>query len=305
MGVLKHASNVSQCAIEIEQLFLEAGFDVGVFQSFLIGSDKVDYVINHEAIKAVTLTGSEYAGSKVAESAGKSIKKTVLELGGSDPFIILEDADLEYAVDMAIKSRFLNCGQSCIAAKRFIVPKKLNKPFLALLMDRVENMKLGDPMDTSTQIGPMARVDLLEQLDKQVDESIANGAVLISGGAAFDLDKCLYTPTILADVVPGMPAYDEELFGPVASIISYDTIDDAIRIANDTVYGLGASVWTQDVKKGEQIARRIEAGVVFVNDVVKSDPRLPFGGIKLSGYGRELSYLGIREFVNCKTLVIK
>ena len=220
VGVLKHASNVPQCAIEIEKIFEEAGFEKGVFQSFLIESKQVEYVIQHKTIKAVTLTGSEAAGSKVAATAGKAIKKTVLELGGSDPFLLLEDADVPEAVAMAVKSRFLNCGQSCIAAKRFIVPKKLKREFLALFMEKVEDLKIGDPMDSSTDIGPMARLDLLEQLDKQVDDSVAQGAVVITGGASYDPDKCLYTPTILADVAKGMPAYDEELFGPVASVLT-------------------------------------------------------------------------------------
>lgn len=304
VGVLKHASNVPQCAIEIEKLVEEAGFEKGVFQSLLIGSKQVNYVIEHETIKAVTLTGSEVAGSKVAATAGKAIKKTVLELGGSDPFLLLEDADVAKAVDMAVKARFLNCGQSCIAAKRFIVPNKLKREFLALFMEKVEALKVGDPMDESTDIGPMARLDLLEQLDKQVDDSVAQGAVVITGGASYDPDKCLYTPTILADVVKGMPAYGEELFGPVASVLTYDSLEEGIRLANDTDYGLGASVWTQDKTKGEEVARQIESGAVFVNDMVKSDPHLPFGGIKLSGYGRELSFLGIREFVNQKTIVV-
>ncbi len=304
VGVLKHASNVPQCAIEIEKLFIEAGFDEGVFQSLIINSKQVAYVIEHPTIQAVTLTGSEVAGSKVAATAGKAIKKTVLELGGSDPFLLLEDADVPQAVDMAVKARFLNCGQSCIAAKRFIVPNKLKRQFLALFMEKVEALKVGDPMDKSTDIGPMARIDLLEKLDQQVDDSVALGAVVITGGASYDPDKCLYTPTILADVVKGMPAYEEELFGPVASVLTYDSLEEGIRIANDTDYGLGASVWTTDKVKGEEVARQIESGAVFVNDMVKSDPHLPFGGIKLSGYGRELSFLGIREFVNQKTIVV-
>lgn len=304
VGVLKHASNVPQCALEIEKLFVEAGFEEGVFQSLLIGSSQVDYVIQHKTIKAVTLTGSEVAGSKVAASAGKAIKKTVLELGGSDPFLLLEDADVAKAVEVAVQARFLNCGQSCIAAKRFIVPNKLKRDFLALFMEKVEDLKIGDPMEESTDIGPMARLDLLEQLDHQVDNSVAQGAVVITGGASFDPDRCLYTPTILADVVKGMPAYDEELFRPVATVLTYDKLEEGIRLANDTVYGLGASIWTQDKKKGEDVARQIESGAVFINDMVKSDPKLPFGGIKLSGYGRELSFLGIREFVNQKTIVV-
>lgn len=304
VGVLKHASNVPQCALEIEKLFTEAGFEQGVFQTLLMSSKQVAYVIQHKTIKAVTLTGSEEAGSKVAAAAGKAIKKTVLELGGSDPFLLLDDADVPMAVDVAVKARFRNCGQSCIAAKRFIIPKKLKREFLALFMEKVEDLKIGDPLDKTTDIGPMARLDLLEQLDQQVDDSVAQGAVVITGGASYDPDKCLYTPTILADVVKGMPAYDEELFGPVASVLTYDSLEEGIRLANDTEYGLGASIWTKDMQKGEEVARQIEAGAVFVNGMVTSDPRLPFGGIKLSGYGRELSYLGIREFVNQKTIVI-
>lgn len=305
VGVLKHASNVSGCALAIEQLCVEAGFDRGVFQTLLISSNQVEEVINSKEIKAVTLTGSEQAGSIVASHAGKAIKKTVLELGGSDPFIVLEDADLEYVTEMALKSRFLNCGQSCIAAKRFIIPKKIRNKFLGLLTEKVEGLTLGDPSEVSTDIGPMARLDLLLELDRQVDQSVMMGAVVVTGGAIQDEKRCLYLPTILADVQKGMEAYDSELFGPVMSVIYYETVEDAISIANDTPYGLGASIWTSDIEKGKNIAKDIDSGAVFINEMVKSDPRLPFGGVKMSGYGRELSVQGIREFVNQKTIVVK
>lgn len=302
--LLKHASNVTGVAIAIENLMLESGFDEGVFQALLISSEEVEFVIKHLSVKAVTLTGSEGAGSAVASIAGREIKKTLLELGGSDPFIVLEDADLDFVTDMAVKSRFLNCGQSCIAAKRFIIPKKIRNSFLSLLVEKVEKLKIGDPMDESKDLGPMARKDLLIELDRQVDESVMKGAVVIAGGAAIDENKCLYMPTILAEVVKGMPAYDQELFGPVMSVIYYRTIEEAIEIANDSPYGLGASVWTNDTDKAKVIAKEIESGAVFINEMVSSSPELPFGGTKLSGYGRELSLLGIREFVNIKTTVV-
>ena len=305
VGVLKHASNVSGCALAIEELFEEAGFEKGVFQSLLITSSQVEEVIANPIVKAITLTGSEKAGASVAALAGKYLKKSVLELGGSDPFIVLEDADLEYTVSMAMKSRFMNCGQSCIAAKRFLVPKKLKNKFLGLLMEKVESITLSDPIENTTNLGPMARLDLLQELDRQVDESVQQGAVLISGGAAFDETKCLYMPTILSDVKKGMPAYDEELFGPVASVIIYQTEEEMLEIANDTPYGLGASIWTSDIAKAKQLALKIDSGAVFINEMVKSDPRLPFGGVKLSGYGRELSREGMLEFMNQKTVVVK
>ena len=302
--LLKHASNVTGVAIAIEKLMLESGFNEGVFQALFISSEYVKSVIKHSSVKAVTLTGSEGAGSAVASIAGQEIKKTLLELGGSDPFIVLEDADLDYVTDMAVKARFLNCGQSCIAAKRFIIPKKIRNSFLSLLVEKVEKLKIGDPMDELTDLGPMARKDLLLELDRQVDESVMQGAVVIAGGAAVDEDKCLYMPTILAEVVKGMPAYDQELFGPVMSVIYYNSIDEAIEKANDTPYGLGASIWTSDLGKGKEIAKEIDSGAVFINEMVISSPELPFGGNKLSGYGRELSVLGIREFVNIKTIVV-
>ena len=304
VGLLKHASNVMGVAKAIEKLALEAGFNAGVFQSLLISSSAVETVIKHKSVKAITLTGSEGAGAAVASVAGHEIKKTVLELGGSDPFIVLEDADLDHVTNMAIKARFLNCGQSCIAAKRFLIPKRVRNEFLGLLIAKVECLKVGDPMDESTDLGPMARKDLLLELDRQVDESVSQGAVVISGGAAIDEDKCLYMPTILAEVVKGMPAYDNELFGPVMSVIYYNAIEDAVEIANDTPYGLGASIWTKDIDKAKNIAKEIDSGAVFINEMVSSSPELPFGGTKLSGYGRELSYLGIREFVNIKTIVV-
>lgn len=302
--LLKHASNVTGVSLAIEKLIIESGFDKGVFQSLLISSSMVERVIKHSSVKAITLTGSEGAGSALASIAGSEIKKSVLELGGSDPFIVLEDADLDFVTDMAIKSRFLNCGQSCIAAKRFLIPKKIRNEFLALLVEKVERLKVGDPMDESTDLSPMARKDLLIELDRQVDESVMQGAVVVTGGAAVDEDKCLYMPTILAEVVKGMPAYDQELFGPVMSVIYYKTIEEAIEIANDSPYGLGASIWTNDTDKAKRIAKGIDSGAVFINEMVSSSPELPFGGTKLSGYGRELSLLGIREFVNIKTVVV-
>ncbi len=305
-GVLKHASNVPGCAMAIEDVFRKAGFPHNIFRTLLIGSDKVDAVIENPLVKAATLTGSTPAGRSVAAKAGASLKKTVLELGGSDPYVILEDADLESAVATCITSRLMNTGQSCIAAKRFIVVEPIREAFEKMYVDNMKIQRMGDPVQDETTIGPMARQDLRDDLHEQVRKSIEKGAKLLLGGAIPDGPGAYYPPTVLTDVKKGMPAYDEELFGPVAAIIPVADEAEAIQVANDSVFGLGAAVFTQDVAKGETIAaRELEAGCCFVNDFVKSDPRLPFGGVKESGYGRELSHYGIREFVNIKTVYIK
>jgi succinate-semialdehyde dehydrogenase / glutarate-semialdehyde dehydrogenase len=305
VGILKHASNVPQCALAIEQVFIKSGFPEGIFQSLLIGASKVEYIIRNPVVKAVTLTGSEKAGSEVASLAGKYIKKSVLELGGSDPFIVLNDADLELASSFAVKSRMINTGQSCIAAKRFIVVKEIAEEFTGKMIAEMKKLKMGNPMEESTEVGTIARQDLVQPLLEQIRQSVDKGAKIALGGQQPEMKGAFLMPTILTNVKPGMLAYEEEIFGPVASIIIAGNEADAIRIANDCRYGLGASIWTKDQKRGEKQARLIEAGCVFVNGMVKSDPRLPFGGIKNSGYGRELSVAGIREFVNVKTVWIK
>jgi succinate-semialdehyde dehydrogenase/glutarate-semialdehyde dehydrogenase len=305
VALLKHASNVPQCALAIEDVFLKAGFPSGVFQTVLIGSSKVKYIIEHKAVKAVTLTGSEKAGAEVASIAGKNIKKSVLELGGSDPFIVLNDADIDLAADIAVKSRMINTGQSCIAAKRFIVVKEVLHEFTGKMISNIKKLRMGDPMDESTDLGTIAREDLVMPLLDQIGNSVKKGAEVLLGGDRPDRKGAFLNPTVLTNVGPGMPAYEEEIFGPVVSIITAMDDADAIRIANDSRYGLGGSVWTRDLEKGERLAKMVESGAVFVNGQVKSDPHLPFGGIKNSGYGRELSYIGIREFVNIKTLWIR
>jgi len=304
-GLLKHSSNVPRCALQIEEVFVEAGFPKDIFRTLMIGSSKVDAVIEHPAVKAVTLTGSDIAGRKVAAKAGQMLKKAVLELGGSDPFVVLADADLDQAAAVAAKARCINSGQSCIAAKRFIVEAPVYDAFLQKFTAATKALKVGDPLDESTQVGAQARDDLMQELHAQVEASINKGAKAVLGGAPLSGEGSFYPPTILVDVVPGMPAYDEELFGPVASVILAKNADDALHIANDTPFGLGGSVWTADAKKGEAFAAQIEAGAVFVNGMVKSDPRLPFGGVKISGFGRELSHHGIKEFVNIQTVWIK
>ena len=303
--LLKHASNVPQCALAIELVFHEAGFPENVFQTLMLPSSRVAGVINDARVHAVTLTGSEPAGRKVAAAAGAQIKKSVLELGGSDPFIVLEDADLDLAVETAVTSRFLNTGQSCIAAKRFIVVEDIADEFAARFKAAVEALSMGNPLDENNRLGPMARHDLRDALHRQVVESIAQGATAVTGCSPEGREGAFYQPSILDHVKPGVVAYHEELFGPVASIIRATDEADAVYIANDTEFGLGASVWTQDAARGERIARQLECGSTFVNGLVKSDPRLPFGGIKRSGYGRELSKHGIREFVNAKTIWIR
>lgn len=304
-GLLKHSSNVPRCALQIEEVFVKAGFPRDVFRTLMIGSGKVDKVIEHPAVKAVTLTGSDIAGRKVAAKAGQMLKKTVMELGGSDPFVVLADADLDEAATVAAKARCINSGQSCIAAKRFIVEAPVYDAFLEKFTAATAALVVGDPLDDKTQVGAQAREDLMQELHAQVEASIAKGAKVVLGGKPLTGKGSFYPPTILVDVVPGMPAYDEELFGPVASVIRAKDAVDALRIANDTPFGLGASVWTRDVAKGEAFAGQVEAGASFVNGMVKSDPRLPFGGMKISGFGRELSYHGIKEFVNIQTVWIK
>jgi succinate-semialdehyde dehydrogenase/glutarate-semialdehyde dehydrogenase len=304
-ALLKPASNVPQCALAIEEIFRRAGFPAGVFRKLLISAAQAQALIADPRIHAVTLTGSDAAGRKVAAAAGTHLKKTVLELGGSDPFIVLADADLEEAAAVGVASRFLNCGQSCIAAKRFILVEAIAEEFLELFKHKAHALRLGNPAHEDTQLGPMARADLRNQLHKQVTDTVAAGAVFALHGGPAAGPGFFYEPTVIDRVKPGMRAYEEELFGPVASIIRARDEDEAIRLANDNRYGLGASVWTRDVKKGERLARRIESGSSFVNGMVKSDPRLPFGGVKDSGYGRELSVHGIREFVNVKTMWIK
>ncbi len=305
-AVLKHASNVPGCAMAIEELFREAGFPENVFKTLLIGSSQVEKVICHQAIKAVSLTGSTPAGKSVAAIAGRELKKCVLELGGSDPYIILKDADIEKAAEICTAGRLLNAGQSCIAAKRFIVVDDVYAQFLEHFTHAMNEARFGDPCNEESTMGPMARVDLRDELHQQVLDSVNKGAEIVIGGEIPVLSGAFYPPTILENVKPGMPAYDEELFGPVASVIRVKDENEAIKVANDTEFGLGAGVFTSDLKKGEQIAElKLDAGCCFVNDFVKSDPRLPFGGIKESGFGRELSAHGIKEFVNIKTVVVK
>jgi acyl-CoA reductase-like NAD-dependent aldehyde dehydrogenase len=303
-AILKHASNVPQCALAIEEVFREAGFPAGAFQTLLLPGSRVSRLIEHPAIAAVTLTGSEGAGSQVASCAGRAIKKTVMELGGSDPFIVLADADLEGAVKTAVQARYQNTGQSCIAAKRFIIADPGFREFLDRFVEAVRNLKIGDPLDRSTQIGPLARPEFVHDLERQVRESVRQGAAIIAGGTRRAGKGYFFNPTVLTDVRPEMPAGCEEVFGPVAALFRAADAEEAIQIANNTPYGLGASLWTSDLKEAKRLARRIEAGQVFINGMVASDPRLPFGGVKRSGYGRELSELGIREFVNAQTVWI-
>ena len=306
-AVLKHASNVPASALAIQEVFEKAGFPEGLFTTLLVGSKAVKGIIENDKIKAVTLTGSGPAGSEVAKIAGKNIKKTVLELGGSDAYVILEDADLDEAVEACVTSRLVNSGQSCIGAKRFIVVEEIYEEFLKKFKAKMKSKKMGDPMKENTDIGPMARFDLRDELHEQVEKSVEKGARIILGGKIPANRKgAFYPATILVNVAPGMPAYDDELFGPVASVIKVANQDEAIEVANDSKFGLGAAVFTKDRKLGEYIAtRQLQAGACFVNAYVRSDPRLPFGGIKASGYGRELSKEGILEFVNAKTVYIK
>jgi len=303
--LLKHAPNVPQCALAIEAIFRECGLPEGLFTALMIEVEQVAETIASQHVHAVTLTGSEAAGRKVAAYAGQHLKKCVLELGGSDPFIVLHDADLELTVDMAVASRFLNCGQSCIAAKRFIVVPQIADEFLRELKIKVEALGIGDPMDDATQIGPMARFDLRDALHGQVSDSIAQGAVAVTGCKPVEREGFFYQPSILDRVTASARAWHEELFGPVAIIIRAASEEDALHIANETRFGLGSSIWSKDTARAEQLAAHIQAGCTFINGMVKSDPRLPFGGVKASGYGRELSRLGILEFVNAKTVWVK
>lgn len=305
VGILKHASNVPQSALAIEEIFIKAGFPHNVFKTFLIGSSLVKDLIDHPKVKAATLTGSEPAGKQVAQACGGNLKKSLMELGGSDPFIVLEDANIDEAVKTAVSARIINNGQSCIAAKRFIVVEKIFEQFEKKFVDTMTKVKVGDPMNKETELGPIAREDLLNELDDQVKQSVAKEAIVLCGGKRIQREGYFYEVTILSNVLPGSPAYDDEIFGPVASLIKAKDEEDAIRIANDSQFGLGASLWTSDKEKAKIIAGKIESGSVFINGMVKSDPRLPFGGIKNSGYGRELSQYGIKEFVNIKTVWVK
>lgn len=305
VGILKHASNVQMCASKMEELMLEAGFPEGVFQNLAIGSSKVKAVIENPLVQAVALTGSEYAGSQVAMTAGEQIKKTVLELGGSDSFIVFPDADLEYTADQAIKARFQNAGQSCIASKRFFVHKEIAKEFSEMLRERIGAMNFGDPMDKDVTIGPVVNMQAVEELTRQVEESISAGATLVCGGSRQGEVGCYFKPTLLTGVDDSMTAFTEETFGPILPVIEFETEEEVIEMANNSPYGLGGSIWTANTEKAERIAREINSGSVFINHMVKSDPRLPFGGIKRSGYGRELAEEGIKEFVNTKTIYIK
>ena len=306
VGVLKHASNVQGCALEIEKIFQDAGFPKNVFRTLVIGSKDVKEVIENPHVKAVTLTGSTPAGKAVASQAGAVLKKTVLELGGSDPYIILEDADLDQAITACMIGRFLNTGQSCIAAKRFIVIESILNEFRTKLLEAMKTQKWGDPFDEDVNIGPMVNIWSRDEVHEQVTASIEKGADLLVGGIIPDVEGAFYPATLLDNVRPGMPAFDDEIFGPVASIISVNNEKEAIQLANQTSFGLGGAVFTKNIESGEKIAANdIEAGCCFVNDFVRSDPRLPFGGIKESGYGRELSEAGIREFTNMKTVYIR
>jgi succinate-semialdehyde dehydrogenase/glutarate-semialdehyde dehydrogenase len=304
-GLLKHASNVPQCALAIEEIFRRAGFPEGVFQTLLLNSDQVARVIDDGRVRAATLTGSEHAGSEVASRAGREIKKTVLELGGSDPFIVMPNADFESAVSTAVKARTINNGQSCIAAKRFIVHADIYEAFARRFVAGMEALKVGDPLDETTDIGPLATENIVEELEEQVRKSVERGARVLTGGERLRRAGNYYAPTVLADIPKNSPAYEEEFFGPVALLFRVDSIEEAIALANDSTFGLGASAWTNDERERERFVDEIEAGAVFINAMVASDPRLPFGGVKRSGYGRELGAFGIREFVNIKTVWIK
>ncbi|HYR74422.1 MAG TPA: NAD-dependent succinate-semialdehyde dehydrogenase [Pyrinomonadaceae bacterium] len=309
VGLLKHASNVPQCALAIEDIFRRAGFLDGAFQTLLIGSEEVQRVLEDPRVTAATLTGSEPAGRSVASIAGKQIKKTVLELGGSDPFIVMPSADLEAATATAVKARTINNGQSCIAAKRFIVHAQIYDEFEKRFVESMKALRIGDPMDEATNIGPLATAQILKDLEEQVQVSVAAGAKILTGGQKFKADGDLaggnfYEPTVLADIPKDSPACRDELFGPVASLFRVANIDEAIELANDTPFGLGSAAWTNDESDLKRFVEELEAGSVFINGMVASDPRLPFGGVKHSGYGRELGEFGIREFVNIKTVWI-
>ena len=305
VGLLKHASNVPQCALAIEDILLRAGFSKGVFQTLLIGSQKVDRILNDPRIVAATLTGSERAGIEVGMGAAKRIKKVVLELGGSDPFIVMPSANLDEAAATAVKARLVNNGQSCIAAKRFIVAESIADQFEKKFVTKMEALKLGDPFDEKTDVGPLATKDGVAELDADVKKTVAAGARVLTGGKPLDGAGNFYAPTVLADIPKNSPAYGEELFGPVASLFRVKDLDAAINLANDTRFGLGASAWTNDPQERERFINELDAGMVFINKMVASDPRLPFGGIKASGHGRELGPYGIREFTNAKTVWVE
>jgi succinate-semialdehyde dehydrogenase/glutarate-semialdehyde dehydrogenase len=310
VGLLKHSSNVPQCALAIEDIFLRAGFPEGAFQTLLIGSDMVQRVLEDPRVAAATLTGSEPAGRSVASIAGKQLKKTALELGGSDPFIVMPSADMEAATTTAVKARTINNGQSCIAAKRFIVHAQIYDEFEKRFVEAMKKLRLGDPMSESTDIGPLATEQILKDLEEQVQVSVAAGAKILTGGRKFKADGDLargnfYEPTVLVDIPKGSPAYWDEIFGPVASLFRVGNIDEAIELANATPFGLGSAGWTNDESEIKRFIDELQAGSVFINGMVASDPRLPFGGVKHSGYGRELGEFGIREFVNIKTVWIK
>jgi succinate-semialdehyde dehydrogenase / glutarate-semialdehyde dehydrogenase len=305
VGLLKHASNVPQCALAIEDILRRAGFPEGVFQTLLIETEHVRSVIEDRRVAAVTLTGSNTAGSQVASAAGKAIKKSVLELGGSDPFVVMPGADLQAAVATAVKARIVNNGQSCIAAKRFIVAESIAEEFERKYVAAFKALKVGDPMDAATDIGPLANENQVLTIAEQVERSIAAGAKLLTGGKRLDRPGYWYEPTVLTNVTPESPAYHDEVFGPVAILFRARTVDDAIRLANDSPFGLGASAWTNDPAERKRFVEEIEAGMVFINAMVASDPRIPFGGVKQSGYGRELSRHGVHEFVNAKTVWVQ
>ena len=302
VGILKHASNVPQCALAIEDVLRRAGFTDGAFQALLIGPEMVEEIIADPRIAAVTLTGSEGAGRSVASAAGRNLKKSVVELGGSDPFVVMPSADLESAVSTAVMARMINNGQSCIAAKRFIIHEKIHDEFLKRFVAGVSAVRIGDPLDEQTELGPLATSAIRDELDKQVKDSISAGAKVLVGGEKVPRDGYFYAPTVLADIPPNAPAARDELFGPVASVFKAKNLTDAIAIANGTTFGLGASAWTQDPAERDQLIAEIESGLVFINGMVASDPRLPFGGVKNSGFGRELGEFGIREFVNIKSV---
>ncbi len=304
-AALKHASNVPGCALAIETIFREAGFPANLFRSLMIQGTSVEKVIENNVIKAVTLTGSEAAGSRVAETAGKHLKKTVLELGGSDPFIVLADAALADCAKTAVVARMINCGQSCIAAKRFIVEKEVATPFIDLVKEELSALKPCNPADNAAGYAPMARPDLVDDLLKQIERSVEMGAKIVLGGKRLEREGYYFEPTLMTEVTEDMPVFTEETFGPVMPILIAENHSEAVRMANNSAFGLGACVWTGDVENGIRLAREIESGAVFINGMVKSDPRMPFGGIKRSGYGRELSHYGIKEFVNIKTIWVK
>jgi succinate-semialdehyde dehydrogenase/glutarate-semialdehyde dehydrogenase len=303
-AVLKHASNVPQCALAIEEAFRDAGFPEGLLRAVLVSGAAIEPIIGDDRVRAVTLTGSSDTGSRIAELAGRALKKTVLELGGSDPFIVLADADIAAAAKTGVRARNQNAGQSCIAAKRFIAEEKVAPDFERAFARGVEDLVVGDPMDAKTQVGPLARRDLLDKLERQVEASVRMGARILTGGERVSGKGFFYRPTVLAEVTPDMPVFQEETFGPVAAVLRVSDAEQAIRLANDSAYGLGASLWTRDAALGDRLARKIESGSVFINGMVSSDPRLPFGGIKRSGFGRELSEYGIREFTNVQTIWI-